>query len=79
MAYNVYFLCDECGDVGANYVNQTISYSRMEKIARERYGWHVSKDGKWVCPYCWERLHNGRKGKWEKGLRLTGATPAGTR
>lgn len=49
-------MCDECGTVGENYVNQSVAYTRMEKIARHRYGWHISKSGKWVCPYCWERL-----------------------
>ncbi len=63
MAYNVYFLCDECGTVGANYVNQSVPYTKMEKIARHRYGWHVSKSGKWTCPYCWERLHENRREK----------------
>lgn len=61
MAYNVYFLCDECGEVGENYVNKTISYSRMEKIAQKRYGWHVSRSGKWICPYCWKKLHKTDK------------------
>lgn len=61
MAYNVYFMCDECGEVGANFTNTTVSYTKAEKIAKSRYGWHVSKNGAWICPTCWERVYREKK------------------
>jgi len=63
MAYNVYFLCDECGEVGANFTNQTVSYSKMERYDRKK-GWTVSRHGKWVCPMCQE---------WEKRIKKSKA------
>lgn len=60
MAYNCYFSCDRCGD-GWSWINQTISYNRAVKRARER-GWTVGKNG-WFCPSCKEAIKAERKGE----------------
>lgn len=52
MAYNVYFACDQCGEVGAAWANHGVSQSICIKIAREA-GWKVGKKG-WICPSCQE-------------------------
>ena len=56
MAYNVYYICDCCGNEGAAWVNYTVSLSRCQKIAR-KYGWKIGKYG-WICPSCQNKKEN---------------------
>ena len=49
MAYNVYIICDICGDTTLNFTNVSVSISLMKKLARGR-GWGVGNH--WVCPHC---------------------------
>lgn len=62
MAYNCYAICDECGEVFRNYTNQTVSMTKMEKLARGN-GWTISRHGKWICPSCQDCLRRLRENK----------------
>jgi hypothetical protein len=50
MAYNVYILCDRCGDDGLSWTNQTVPITGAMRIARKR-GWKIGMNG-WICPEC---------------------------
>lgn len=51
MAYNVSICCDRCGEDPFNFVNETVSYTKAEKLVK-RHGWRVTKTGAWYCKEC---------------------------
>ncbi len=65
MAYNVYFACDNCGNVGASWVNYNARLANTIKIARE-HGWRVGKRG-WICPDCKAKMKTSRKDGGQNG------------
>ena len=50
MAYKCELVCDVCGDTCLSYLNQTVSKTRIERIARDG-GWK-KHESIWVCPIC---------------------------
>lgn len=60
MAYNVYCLCDVCGDTIINFTNRTVSVSKMRQIAKDQ-GWIATPSKGWICPFCKETLKHSNE------------------
>lgn len=60
MAYNVYCLCDVCGDTIINFTNASVSISRMRQIAKNQ-GWIATPAKGWICPVCRENAKINNK------------------